>query len=114
MYAGKNDVFIKVRMDEKAPPLFYHGELVPGELVHGEPLPEVADTVTLISCGGNAFACSEVKSFSLDPVKAAILEACQLRVGKNELLAYLGEKDDSQFIDDVFFIFRELGLLKQK
>lgn len=109
MYAGKNDVFIKFRMDEKAPPLFYHGELV-----RGESLPEVADTVTLISCEGNAFACSGPKSFSLDPVKAAILEACQLRVGKNELLDYLGEKDDSQFIDDVFFIFRELGLLKQK
>ena len=106
VYSGRSDAVMMFRMDEKAPPLFYRGEIK-----KGEPLPEVRDTVHLVSFGGNAFACTGTKSFSLDPVKAAILEACELGVGKESLIFYLEKEHGSTFIDDVLYIFGELGFL---
>lgn len=105
MYAEGDNAVILLRMDEKAPPLFYHGKI--GK---GEPLPEVCDTVIMGSFEGDAFAFTGEKSFSLDPVKAAILEACTLRVGKESLISYVGE--DTTFVDDVLFVFEQLGFFK--
>jgi hypothetical protein len=70
----------------------------------------VRDTVVLGSFNGDAFVFSGEKGFSLDPVKAAILEACILGIDKETLISSL-DQEDCSLVDMTLFIFKELGLL---
>ena len=102
-YAGQTDAEVAIRIDEDAPPLFYQGEIKKGLL------PKVRDTVVLGSFNGDAFVFSGEKGFSLDPVKAAILEACMLGVDRKALISFI---KDNSLVDTTLFIFKELGLLQ--
>ncbi len=102
-YIGNSDVQVSFRLDGNTP-LFYHGEQR-----KGESLPEVRRGVFQVLSGGKAFVFTERKSFSLDPAKAAILEACSLRVGKEYLTSHV--KMSQEAIDGVLLVFRELGFL---
>ena len=103
-YAGQTDARVKLRIDKNASPLFYHGEIK-----KGTPLPDVRDGIVLGSFNGNAFVFTGEKGFSLDPVKAAILEACILGVGRESLISSIDK--NSSLIDTTLFVFKELGLL---
>lgn len=103
-YAGQTSAEVAIRIDENAPPLFYHGEIKKGLL------PKVRDTVVLGSFNGDAFVFSGEKGFSLDSVKAAILEACILGIDKETLISSL-DQEDCSLVDMTLFIFKELGLL---
>ncbi|MGC1122546.1 MAG: radical SAM protein [Candidatus Methanofastidiosia archaeon] len=107
-YGGKGDLEMQFRLNEKAPPLFYKGELGAGN-----PLPEVTRAI-LFSYGQTPYVFTGEKSYSMDLVKAAILEACQLRVGRECLLSYLEEEGyPHQFLEDTLFIFETLHLVTQ-
>ncbi|MBU7022604.1 MAG: hypothetical protein HXS40_00430, partial [Theionarchaea archaeon] len=107
-YGEKGNLEMQFRLTEKAPPLFYRGEVKAGS-----PLPE-AGRATLFSYGQIPYVFAGEKSYSLDLVKAAILEACQLRVGREYLLSYLEEQGyPPQFLEDTLFILETLHLVKQ-
>ncbi|MGD2248165.1 MAG: radical SAM protein [Candidatus Methanofastidiosia archaeon] len=105
-YSDNNkDKIISLRITEDAPPLFYTGEKV-----KDDSLPVVPDTVTLFSCGGTPVVFTGSNSFSLDPVKAALLEACELRIKKECVSQYMDS--DITSIDDVLFVFKTLGIVQ--
>ncbi|MBU6998444.1 MAG: B12-binding domain-containing radical SAM protein [Theionarchaea archaeon] len=105
-YGGKSNLEMQVRLDEKAPPLFYTGELKTGDALPG------VTQVTLFSYGQTPYVFTGEKSLSLDRVKAAILEACQLRVGREYLLSYLEDQGcPNSFLEDALFILETLQLV---
>lgn len=104
--ADKNeDMIISVRITEDAPPLFYTGEHV-----KSDSLPVVPNTVTLFSCNDTAIVFTGAKSFSLNKTKAALLEACQLRINKES--AAQSVQSDINFVDDVLFVLKTLGIVQ--
>ena len=116
--ATMEDQHIMFRVEENAPPLFYQGELSR----EGEPLPEVRDSIRLLSCGGKAIAFStdELKSFSLGSTIAAILEAFLLRVDAESLISYLCQNAGAErkkvlkSISYAIFLLKKMGFLKME
>ena len=78
---------VALRVDETAPPLFYHGP------VQKSDHPEVRDTIRLISRDGNAcaFSAETMKNLPLHHEQAVILESFQLGIDKETLISYLCE-----------------------
>jgi MoaA/NifB/PqqE/SkfB family radical SAM enzyme len=112
-YAGDSHAVVQFRVDEKASPLFYTGTLSTGDA------PSVRDTVRVVSLDGNAFAftADELQGFSLEPELAAILEAFQLNVDKEEVISYLCEtgadrENAVEAVSRAEFIFEVAGLVK--
>lgn len=99
------DETLSVRLDENAPPLFYTGEHV-----KDDSLPLISRGVTLFSCGNTAMVFTGTSSFSFGGEKAALLEACQLRI-KKESAAHSVERDIAG-VDDVLFVFKTLGIVQ--
>jgi anaerobic magnesium-protoporphyrin IX monomethyl ester cyclase len=115
IFAQGEEGTVALRIDEKAPPLVYHGSL------QKDNLPQIRDTVYLIIFNGKAFAftADEMRSFSLEPAQATILEAFQLGVSKENLITYLcnltgnNTEEVLKSISDTTVIFKILGFLKE-
>ncbi|MGD2250628.1 MAG: radical SAM protein [Candidatus Methanofastidiosia archaeon] len=94
-------------------PLFYHGDLTPGQA------PGIKDTVHLASVEGNpsAFFADTLEGFSLGSELAVILEGFQLGVDKKAVVKYLykttgaTKKEAEKAISDAIAIFEKVGFL---
>jgi len=103
------------RLDETAPPLFYHGELSKSGL-----LPEIHESVRLLSFGKKAvvFTTDDGESYFLGKTLAAILEAFQLGIDEERLISYLCEsakadrKKALRAISYATLLFGKIGILK--
>lgn len=102
---------ITVRVDQKAPPLFYHGQLK-----KGSPLPKLSSNIKLaiIDRKTSAINTEEFKLFSLGSTLAVILEAFQLEVGKEYLISYLCESEHVDTQEAVNALSNAIALSKKK
>jgi len=113
-YQDTSEATLKMRVDKKAPPLFYQGELS-----GGSPLPKVRHDVRLLSLDGRgaAFVTGEFQPYWLGSALAVILEAFQLGIGKESLISHLCEsgvskEKASKAVSDAVSIFGKMGFLE--
>ncbi len=111
-FAGDNQGILALRVDESAPPLFYHGELSK----NGTPLPRVMDTVRLVSFDGEPviFTTDAFRSFLPGAILAAILEACQIKVDTESLVSYLMESETIDAKEALNAVQKAVSLLREK
>ena len=113
-YQDTGEASLRMRVNEKAPPLFYQGELS-----GGSPLPRIRHDVRLLSLDGRgaAFTTGEFQPYWLGSALAVILEAFQLGVGKESLISHLCEsgvsrEKASKAVSDAVSIFGRMGFLE--